>query len=158
MTADCAPILLADAQTGVVGAAHAGWRGALAGVADSAVAAMVDLGARRERIAAAIGPAIAQASYEVDDAFYERFVNEDEHYDRFFRNGRAGHHQFDLEGYVAARLADAGVTRVACLGLDTYAAPEHYYSYRRSVHRGEPDYGRQIALIAAPVTKPSRTD
>lgn len=148
VTADCAPVLLADLDAGVVGAAHAGWKGALAGVTDAAVAAMVALGARAERVVAAIGPCIARASYEVDDAFRERFTTADPANERFFADGRAAHHRFDLEGYVAHRLAGAGVTRIAALGLDTYGDDARFFSYRRATHRGEPGYGRQIAIIA----------
>lgn len=147
LTADCAPVLLADSHAGVVGAAHAGWRGALSGITDATLAAMEKLGARRERIAAAIGPCIGRASYEVDDAFTRRFEEADPANERFFFAGRAGHQQFDLEAYVAARLAEAGVTRIEALGLDTYADEEAFFSFRRSTHRGEPDYGRQISLI-----------
>lgn len=147
VTADCAPVLLADAAAGIVGAAHAGWKGALAGVTDATIAAMETLGAHRDRIVAAIGPCIARASYEVDDAFRLRFEQDDPANERFFAAGRAGHARFDLEGYVAHRLAAAGVTRVAALGLDTYADDTRFYSYRRATHRGEPTYGRQIALI-----------
>jgi polyphenol oxidase len=147
LTADCAPVLLADAQAGVVGAAHAGWKGALSGVTDATVAAMERLGARRERIAAAIGPCIARASYEVDDAFARRFEEADRANERFFAAGRSGHHRFDLEGYVAARLAAAGVGRIDAMGLDTYADQDRFFSFRRATHRGEPDYGRQISLI-----------
>ncbi|MEH3103988.1 MAG: peptidoglycan editing factor PgeF [Sphingomonas phyllosphaerae] len=149
VTADCAPVLLADAATGIVGAAHAGWKGALAGVTDATVAAMVARGARAERIAAAVGPCIARASYEVDDLFRGRFEAADAANERFFVDARAGHHRFDLEGYVVHRLAAAGVTRVAALGLDTYADEARFFSYRRATHRGEPSYGRQIAIIAA---------
>jgi polyphenol oxidase len=144
LTADCAPVLLADPEAGVVGAAHAGWKGALAGVTDAAIAAMEALGARRTRIAAAIGPCIAQASYEVDDAFVARFGPANA---RFFAPGRPGHAQFDLEGYVAMRLEQAGVGGVERLGLDTYADDARFFSYRRATHRGEPGYGREIALI-----------
>lgn len=148
LTADCAPVLLADRDAGVIGAAHAGWKGALAGVTDAAVAAMAALGADRSRIAAAIGPCIARASYEVDDAFRARFAAADPANERFFVDARAaGHHRFDLEAYVAGRLAAAGVTRIEALGQDTYAEPARFYSYRRSVHRGESSYGRQISLI-----------
>jgi polyphenol oxidase len=147
LTADCAPVLLADREAGVVGAAHAGWKGALGGVVDSAVAAMERLGARRERIAAAIGPCIARASYEVDEGFLARFAAADPANERFFAGGRPGHHQFDLEAYVAHRLASAGIGRVEALGLDTYADVERFYSFRRATHRSEPDYGRQISLI-----------
>lgn len=150
LTADCAPVLLADREAGVVGAAHAGWKGALGGVTDSVVAAMETLGARRERIAAAVGPCIARASYEVDEAFFHRFCAADPENERFFLDGRAGHHQFDLEAYVGARLAAAGIGRVQLLGADTYANAEAYFSFRRATHRGEADYGRQIALIGLP--------
>jgi YfiH family protein len=150
VTADCAPVLLADAQAGVVAAAHAGWKGALAGVTDATLAAMETLGADRARIAAAIGPCIARASYEVDDAFRRRFEAADAANERFFADARAGHARFDLEGYVAHRLAAAGVTRIAALGLDTYADATRFFSYRRATHRGEPDYGRQIAIVALP--------
>lgn len=150
LTADCAPVLLADHQAGVVGAAHAGWKGAFGGVTDSVIAAMEGLGADRTRIVAAIGPCIARKSYEVDDAFARRFDEADPANERFFSAGRAGHHQFDLEAYVAARLAASGVTRVAALGIDTYDDPERFFSFRRATHRREPDYGRQIALIGLP--------
>lgn len=148
LTADCAPVLLADRQAGVVAAAHAGWKGALGGVTDATIAAMETLGARREHIAAAIGPCIARASYEVDEAFLARFAQADLANERFFTPGRPGHHQFDLEAYVAHRLAAAGLRTVETLGEDTYAQPQRFFSYRRATHRGEPDYGRQISLIA----------
>ncbi len=147
LTADCAPVLLADPQAGVVGAAHAGWKGALGGVTDAAIAAMERLGADRGRIAAAIGPCISRASYEVDAAFARRFEADDPANERFFTPGRAGHLQFDLEAYVAHRLAAAGIARVEALGEDTYAQPNRFYSYRRATHRGEPSYGRQMSLI-----------
>nr|WP_241491809.1 peptidoglycan editing factor PgeF [Sphingomonas endophytica] len=148
ITADCAPVLLADAEAGVVGAAHAGWKGALGGVTDATITAMIAKGARAERIVAAVGPCIARASYEVDDAFRRRFEEADAANERFFVDARTGHHRFDLEGYVVHRLAAAGVTRVAALGLDTYADEARFFSYRRATHRGEPGYGRQIAIIA----------
>lgn len=148
LTADCAPVLLADREAGVVGAAHAGWKGAIGGVTDSTIGTMELLGARRERIVAAVGPCIARASYEVDAAFLDRFAAADPENERFFTEGRrAGHWQFDLEAYVAHRLAAAGIRTVETLGQDTYAQPEHFYSYRRATHRGEPDYGRQISII-----------
>lgn len=151
LTADCVPVLLADARAGVIGAAHAGWKGAIAGITDAAIAAMEKLGARRERIAAAIGPCIARASYEVDDAFARRFAEVDPANERFFADGvRPGHLQFDIEAYVAARLAAAGLARVEALGLDTYADEARFFSFRRATHRGEPGYGRQISLIALP--------
>lgn len=148
LTADCAPVLLADREAGVIGAAHAGWKGAIGGVTDSAIAAMEALGARREHITAAVGPCIARVSYEVDDAFCTRFIEHDPADDRFFTSGRDGHHQFDLEAYVVHRLAAAGLRIVEALGEDTYSQPERFYSFRRATHRGEPDYGRQISLIA----------
>lgn len=150
LTADCTPVLLADAAAGVVGAAHAGWKGAYAGVLENVVAAMARRGARRERIVAAVGPVIGRKSYEVDAGFFERFVAADAANARFFGDGRPGHHQFDLEAFVLARLAAAGVTRAEALGLDTYAAPDRFYSYRRATHRGEPSYGRQLSIIALP--------
>lgn len=147
LTADCAPVLLADREARVVGAAHAGWKGALGGVIASTVRAMEALGARAERIAAAIGPCIAQASYEVDEGFRARFLDEGSATARFFAPGKPGRHQFDLEGYVAARLAAAGIAQVELLGLDTYADPDRFFSFRRATHRQEAAYGREIALI-----------
>jgi YfiH family protein len=148
LTADCVPVLFADLAAGVVGAAHAGWKGAITGVTDATVTAMVALGADRGRIVAAIGPCIARASYEVDEAFLMRFAEADPANERFFADGtRPGHYQFDIEAYVAARLAGAGVARIEVLGLDTYSQPNRFFSYRRATHLGEPGYGRQIALI-----------
>ena len=144
LTADCAPILLADAEAGVIGATHAGWRGAVAGVAASTIAAMEQLGARRDRIVAAIGPCIAQRNYEVDHAFAERLGPEN---DRFFTEGPTGKPHFDLESFVVFSLAAAGIARIEALGLDTYADPARFFSYRRATHLGEPDYGRQLSLI-----------
>ncbi len=148
LTADCAPVLFEDAHTGVVGAAHAGWKGALAGVTDATLDAMERLGARRGRIAAAVGPCIARASYEVDDAFRARFAADDLANERFFTDGRASHAWFDLEGYVVARLAAAGVERVDALGLDTLAPEDRYYSYRRATLAGQAGYGRQMSAIS----------
>lgn len=147
LTADCAPVLFHDAAAGVVGAAHAGWKGAFSGVTDATIAAMEALGASRAGIAAVIGPCIAQRSYEVDEAFEQRFLHADPATERFFRPGAPGHAWFDLEGYVAARLQAAGIGSVAMLGQDTYAQEARFYSFRRATHRGEPGYGRQIALI-----------
>jgi YfiH family protein len=147
LTADCAPVLLADAQAGVVGAAHAGWKGAIGGVTDSTIALMETLGARRERIAAAVGPCIARVSYEVHGDFFRRFAEADPANERFFAEGKSGHYQFDLEAYVAHRLASAGVRTIETLGLDTYSDESRFYSFRRATHRNEPDYGRQIAII-----------
>jgi YfiH family protein len=147
LTADCVPVLFADVAAGVVGAAHAGWKGALHGVTDATIAAMEALGADRSRIACAIGPCISRASYEVGEDFALRFENADPANERFFIEARAGHRMFDIEAYVAARLAGAGVARVAALGEDTCGQPERFFSYRRSCLLGEPGYGRQISLI-----------
>ena len=147
VTADCAPVLLADPEAGVVAAAHAGWRGATAGVTDQAIAGMLSLGARVERISAAVGPCIGRASYEVDLGFAERILAEDPDNERFLGEGPAGKPHFDLEAYVVARLAAAGIRRIEAMGLDTYALEDRYYSYRRATHRIEPAYGRQLSLI-----------
>lgn len=147
LTADCVPVLFADREAGVVGAAHAGWKGAVAGVTDATLEAMESLGATRAHIAVAIGPCIGRASYEVDDAFVERFVTDDPANERFFAAGKPGHAMFDIAAYVAARLAAAGVTRIAIGGQDTYAEAEDYFSYRRACHRGENTYGRQLSVI-----------
>ena len=151
LTADCAPVLLADGNAGVVGAAHAGWRGAAAGVVEATVAAMERLGARRGRIAAAVGPCIGLRNYEVDHDFAERFVADDPASERFFREGPAGKPHFDLEAFVASSIAGAGIKSVEASGLDTYDDPDRFYSYRRASHRGEPTYGRQISLIGLPL-------
>lgn len=148
LTADCVPVLFADAEAGVVGAAHAGWKGAIGGVTDRTIAAMEALGADRGRIVTAIGPCIGRSSYEVTLDFAARFTAEDGENDRFFTAGREGHCQFDIAAYVAARLAGAGVGRIEMLDEDTYSQPDRFYSYRRSCHRSEPDYGRQISMIA----------
>ncbi|MBN8500961.1 MAG: peptidoglycan editing factor PgeF [Sphingomonadales bacterium] len=147
LTADCAPVLLADRTAGVVGAAHAGWKGAIGGVTDSTIAAMERLGARRADIHAAVGPCIAAPSYEVDSAFRDRFLHESAGNEAYFSAGRPDHYQFDLELYVAHRLIRAGVGTVEQLGCDTYTDEATFFSYRRATHRGEPDYGRQISLI-----------
>ena len=147
LTADCVPVLFHDPKANVVGAAHAGWKGALAGVTDNVITAMQELGADRDHIASAIGPCIAQASYEVDAGFHETFLNADTDNDRFFVAGKPNHFQFDIEAYVAARLQAAGISQIDKLGLDTYAHENRYFSYRRSCHRGEAGYGRQISLI-----------
>lgn len=149
VTADCAPVLLVDREAGVIGAAHAGWKGAVAGVVENTVAAMTALGARHARIAAAIGPTIAQASYEVDAALRAHFAAEHAHH--FVpaprRDGRE-RWRFDLPGYVAQRLQRAGVERIADLGHDTYARADQYHSYRRQTHAGRSNYCNQISLIA----------
>ena len=150
LTANCTPVLFVDRQAGVIGAAHAGWKGALGGILEATLATMEARGADRARITAAIGPVIARKSYEVDEAFLRRFAEADPQNDLFFSPGREGHYQFDLEAYVLARLAQAGVTRAEALGLDTYSDPERFFSYRRATHKSEPCYGRQISLIALP--------
>lgn len=147
VTADCAPVLLADTEAGVIGAAHAGWRGAMAGVTDQAIAAMLSLGAKLDQINAAVGPCIARASYEVDQAFAQRLLADDADNERFLGSGPAGKPHFDLEAYVVARLAAAGVGRIEAAGLDTYVLEDRFYSYRRATHRTEPTYGRQLSLI-----------
>ena len=147
LTADCVPVLFADAEAGVVGAAHAGWKGALAGVTDATIAAMESLGATRASIAVAIGPCIARASYEVDNGFAHRFTADDPANERFFAAGRPGHAMFDIAAYVAARVAAAGVKRIAIGGQDTYALPQDYFSYRRACHKNENSYGRQLSVI-----------
>jgi polyphenol oxidase len=148
LTADCAPVLFADDRTSVVGAAHAGWRGALAGVTDSTISAMERLGARRDDIHAAVGPCIGQASYGVDEGFRKQFLQHDRGNDRFFVAGPAGKPHFDLEAYIVHRLIAAGIGEVEALHLDTYSGPDRFYSYRRATHRGEADYGRQLSAIA----------
>ena len=150
LTADCAPVLFADHRAVVVGAAHAGWRGALAGITDATIEAMERLGARRDNIHAAVGPCIAQPAYDVDADFRARFVAADPDNQRFFVAGPAGKPQFDLEAYVVHRLLAAGVGEVEALNLDTYGDPDRFFSFRRSTHRGEADYGRQLSAIAIP--------
>ena len=148
LTADCAPVLLADSEARVIGAAHAGWKGALGGVVDAVLAAMEQLGARRSRIAAAIGPCIGQANYEVGPEFRARFVDAHGDNARFFTpGGRPGHFQFDLEGFVASRLNAAGVASVERLSTCTYARSDDFFSFRRTTHKCESDYGRQLSAI-----------
>lgn len=148
LTADCAPVLFCDPQAGVVAAAHAGWKGALAGVLEATVAAMEGLGARPGRITAALGPAIAQAAYEVGEEFALRFLAADGANERYFaRPQAAGLPRFDLPAFAADRLTAAGVGRVESLGICTYGDESRFYSYRRATHRREPDYGRQISAI-----------
>lgn len=149
LTADCAPVLLADAQAGVAGAAHAGWKGARAGVLEAALEAMERLGAARARIAASVGPTISQPAYEVGPDFVARFLDDDPDSARFFAAGRGDRAQFDLPGYVLARLRAAGVA-ADWTGHCTYREPARFYSYRRATHRSEPDYGRLVAAIALP--------
>jgi hypothetical protein len=146
--ADCGPILLVDPAARVIGAAHAGWKGALTGVLESAIAAMEKLGADRGRTVAAIGPLIRQPSYEVGGEFVERFIEADAENALFFLPSvRDGHSMFDLAGYIRRRLEAAGVLMIDDIGVDTYS-DENFFSYRRSVHRKEPDYGRHVHAIA----------
>lgn len=148
-TADCGPILFADAEARVVGAAHAGWKGAFGGVIEATVAAMEGLGAARDRITAVLGPTISAEAYEVGPEFVARFEAEDASLVRFFApSTRAGHAMFDLPAFVLHRLGEAGVGRAASLGLCTYADEARFFSYRRTTHRGEPDYGRLVAAIS----------
>ncbi|MBV8939575.1 MAG: peptidoglycan editing factor PgeF [Alphaproteobacteria bacterium] len=142
LTADCAPVLLSDAQAGVIAAAHAGWKGALSGIVEATIAAMQAQGAAAGRITAAIGPCISQASYQVGPEFIQRFCDEDAANARFF-TGR----QFDLGAYVAQRLNLAGVVRVNRLECDTCAEEAQFFSYRRATLRGERGYGRQLSVI-----------
>jgi YfiH family protein len=149
LTADCAPVLLADREAHVIGAAHAGWGGAFGGIIESVVAAMMELGARRERIAAAIGPCISQGAYEVGPEFEARFCAASASYSRFFAPSElCGHWQFALEDFVAFRLEEAGVSDIALLSACTYARESDFFSYRRATHRSEPDYGRQLSGIS----------
>jgi polyphenol oxidase len=146
--ADCGPILFADPDAGVVGAAHSGWKGAIGGVLEATVAAMERRGARRGRMIAALGPMLSQENYEVGPEFEAQFLAADAANARYFREGsRAGYPHFDLPGYIAGRLRAAGVGMVEDLALCTYANEARFYSYRRKTHRGEADYGRLIAAI-----------
>jgi YfiH family protein len=148
-TADCGPLLFADSEAGVIGAAHAGWRGALAGVIEATIVAMERLGASRDRMTAALGPTIRQPNYEVGPEFVERFLAADPGNARFFEpSQRAGHAMFDLTGYIAECVQRAGIIQFEDLGLCTCAEPGRFFSYRRTTLRGEPDYGRHINAIA----------
>jgi YfiH family protein len=147
-TADCGPVLMADPEARVIGAAHAGWRGALTGVIEQTVAAMEKLGAKRGQIVAAAGPMIRQSNYEVGQDLLDRFVAIEPNTIRFFKPAkRPGHSMFDLAGYVVSRLRRAEVGEIEDLGLCTYADPAQFYSYRRATHQAEPDYGRHINAI-----------
>jgi polyphenol oxidase len=148
-TADCGPVLFAEPQAQVIGAAHAGWRGALGGIVEATVAAMESLGAARDRIHAALGPMIRQPNYEVGPDLIDRFAAEDPASKPFFAPApRAGHALFDLAGYVAARLQRAGIRHIEDVGQCTYADPSLFFSYRRATHRAEGDYGRHVNAIA----------
>ncbi|MBT4671012.1 MAG: laccase domain-containing protein [Rhodospirillaceae bacterium] len=148
LSADCAPVLMADGDAGVIGAAHAGWRGALDGITDALIAAMIDLGAEAQNISAAVGPCIAQASYEVGPEFRERFVAADAGNEILFAKGpKPGHDLFDLPGYLTLRLQARSLGFVATLGVDTYPDDSGYFSYRRCCHQGQSQYGRALSVI-----------
>jgi YfiH family protein len=147
LTADCQPVLFADAKAGVIGAAHAGWRGALEGVLENTLDAMERLGAQRENITAVIGPCISQQAYEVGEEFMERFIVEDPAYSRFFSGGPGGKAHFDLPSFSLQRLRDAGVGSAEWIRRCTYSEPELFFSYRRTTHAGEADYGRLLSAI-----------
>lgn len=147
LSADCQPVLFADAAAGVIGAAHAGWRGALDGVLDATVTAMADLGAERSRITAVIGPCISQSAYEVGPEFFEDFVAEDAGFDRFFAQGKGDRMLFDLPGFGLSRLRAAGVGHAEWTRHCTYSDSDRFFSYRRTTHAKEADYGRLIAAI-----------
>ena len=148
LTADCAPVLLADHSAKVIGAAHAGWKGALGGVLEAALDAMERLGASRTRIVAAIGPCISQDNYEVNWEFRDRFLELGLKHRRFFvPSGKEGHYRFDLPVYAMHRLTAAGVTQVESLGICTYPPENGFFSFRRTTHAGESDYGRQVSAI-----------
>jgi polyphenol oxidase len=148
LTADCQPVLFHDARAGVIGAAHAGWKGAMSGVLEATVAAMVTLGARAQDISAVIGPTISQRAYEVGPEFLQAFLDEDDENARFFAQGKEDRAMFDLPSYGLHRLRAAGVGEAVWTGHCTYSDPELFFSYRRRVHLGEADYGRLISAIA----------
>ncbi|RWR32556.1 peptidoglycan editing factor PgeF [Sinirhodobacter populi] len=147
LTADCQPVLFADREAGVIGAAHAGWKGALNGVLEATLDAMEGLGAARARITAVIGPCISQRAYEVGEDFMQTFLMEDDAYGRFFSGGPNGRPMFDLPSFGLYRLREAGVGETEWIGRCTYSDPDRFYSYRRATHRGEADYGRLISVI-----------
>jgi polyphenol oxidase len=149
LTADCGPVLFSDAEAGVIGACHAGWKGALTGITDSTIAAMEELGAKRERVVAVLGPTISKAAYEVGPEFPASFLAQSAEHRRFFKpSTKAGHFMFDLPGYVMLRLKQAGVVQAHDVALCTYSDEARFYSYRRATHRGEKDYGRLVSAIA----------
>ena len=147
LTADCQPVLFADKTAGVIGAAHAGWKGALNGVLSNTIKAMEALGAKRENVSAAIGPCISQPAYEVGPEFFEDFIAQDHSFTRFFANGKEDRMQFDLPGFGLHMLREAGVGSAEWIGHCTFADEARFYSYRRTTHRAEPDYGRLISVI-----------
>jgi polyphenol oxidase len=149
LTADCGPILFADAEARVIGACHAGWKGAFTGVIEATLAGMETLGAKRARITAVLGPTISRTAYEVGPEFSARIIDADADNARFFTpSPKAGHAMFDLPAYIAQRMAAAGIDQFVDLALCTYADPQRFFSYRRTVHRSEPDYGRLVSAIA----------
>lgn len=148
LSADCTPILFAERAGTAIGVAHAGWKGALGGILEASIAAFESRGVRACDLCAAIGPTIGQANYEVGPEFLDRFLAQDPANARFFTaSPRSGHHLFDLPGYVTKKLAGLGLGAIENLGLCTYADETRFFSYRRSTHRGEPDYGRLISAI-----------
>jgi polyphenol oxidase len=148
LAADCTPILLADGRAGVIAVAHAGWKGALGGIAEATVTAMEQAGARRQDIVAAVGPCIGKDAYEVGPKFKAAFLALDQHYARFFSTSSAGARpKFDLAGFVANRLTVAGIGRVEEMAICTYAHPDRFFSYRRMTHAGQLDYGRQVSAL-----------
>lgn len=148
LTADCGPLLFADGEAGVIGAAHAGWKGALGGVAENTICAMEKLGAKRDRITVALGPCIAQVSYEVGPDFPQAFLDRDADNARFFKpSQKAGHYMFDLAGVIESRVLASDVRSFAWIGRDTRAEKDLFFSYRRATLEGEPDYGRQVSAI-----------
>lgn len=148
LTADCAPVLFADERGGVIGAAHAGWKGAVGGVLGNTIAAMEALGAEKKCITAAVGPCIAQASYQVGEEFYQQFVEANTLYGTFFKTSdEDAYYQFDLAGFVKHLLMQSGLQNVSALDMDTYSDEAQFFSYRRKTHRNEADYGRQLSAI-----------
>lgn len=147
LTADCQPVLLADTKNGVIGAAHAGWKGAISGILEATVSTMQKLGAQREHIKAAIGPSISQRAYEVGPDFFETFMDENPEFQRFFAGGENGRMQFDLPSFGLHLLRNTGIEQAEWTGHCTYSDPLRFYSYRRSVHESEADYGRLISTI-----------
>jgi len=147
LSADCAPVLFADRQAGVIGAAHAGWKGAFGGIVEATLDRMERLGADRARVAAAVGPCISQRAYEVGPEFFETFTDEDPAWHRFFVPGEGDRLLFDLPGFVLHRLRYAGVAEAEWIGRCTYSEPERFFSYRRATHAQEPDYGRLLSAI-----------
>lgn len=147
LTADCCPVLFEDSASGVIGAAHAGWQGAIKGIVRQTIKEMEAIGAKRHNIRAAIGPTIAQENYEVGAEFYDRFVSENPRFSAFFKQGKdTAHYLFDLPDFVRNRLETEDICSIWDAKIDTYASPAHF-SYRRTTHRQEPDYGRQLSAI-----------